>query len=153
MYICINMDIAISKLCSRCKIHKSASEFNKGGGADGLQGYCRDCMREYRKRNVEEEKVDENALYVLSYEYNLCGPFKIGRTNCVEARVAQLEASHCFRIVVHAVFPQRGGLEKQVHERLAPYQVQGFRGREWFNCPLSTIIQVIAGYVENPQAG
>ena len=110
-------------------------------------------MREYRKRNVEEEKVDENALYVLSYEGDLCGPFKIGRTNCVEARVAQLEASHCFRIVVHAVFPQRGGLEKQAHERLAPYQAQGFRGREWFNCPLSTIIQVIAGYVEDPQAG
>ena len=145
------MDSA-TKTCSRCKNQKSASEFNKGGGADGLQGYCRDCMREYRKRNVEEDK-DENALYVLSYESNLCGPFKIGRTNCVEARVAQLEASHCFRIVVHAVFPQRGGLEKQVHERLAPYQVQGFRGREWFNCPLSTIIQVIGGYVEDLQAG
>ena len=67
--------------------------------------------------------------------------------------MAQLEASHYFRIVVHAVFPQRGGLEKQVHERLAPYQAQGFRGREWFNCPLSTIIHVIAGYVEDPQAG
>ena len=26
--------------------------------------------------------------------------------------------------------------------------MQGFRGKEWFNCPLSTIITVIAGYVE-----
>ena len=67
--------------------------------------------------------------------------------------MAQLEASQCFRIVVHAFFPQMGGIEKKVHERLAPYQVQGVRGKEWFHCPLAVIIAVIAGYVENPEAG
>ena len=136
-----------SKICSRCKNHKSASEFNKGGGADGLQGYCRDSMRDYRKRNVEEEKIDENALYVLSYDSNLSGLFKIGRTSCVEARVVQLEASHCFRIVVHAAFPQRGDLENKIHEQLAVYQATGFRGKERFNCPINLIIAVIAAHL------
>ena len=148
----LNMDIAaISKYCSTCKTTKPTTEFYKSG--DGFQAYCRDCMKEYRKKNTDDDKPDENALYILSYEHNLSGPFKIGRTNCVEARVAQLEASHCFRIVVHAVFPQRGGLEKRVRERLATYQVQGFRGKEWFNCPLSTSVTVVAGYVEDPQVG
>jgi hypothetical protein len=55
-------------------------------------------MKEYQRKKVNE---DQNALYVMSYESSLSGPYKIGRTSCVEARVAQLEASQCFRIVVH----------------------------------------------------
>ena len=72
----------------------------------------------------------------------------------MEQRAAQVEASQCFRVCVHAAFPQMGGTEKRkVHERLAPYQAQGVRGKEWFHCPLATTITVIAGYVENPEAG
>ena len=100
-------------------------------------------MREYRKKS---ENVDENCLYVLSYEYSMDGPFKIGRTACVEARVAQLEASQRFSIVVHACFPQRGDLKKKVHEQLAAFQVTGVRGKEWFSCPLATIITAIASH-------
>ena len=44
------MDIAISKTCGKCKIPKPASDYWKGGGPDGLQAYCRDCMREYRRK-------------------------------------------------------------------------------------------------------
>jgi hypothetical protein len=140
------MDIAaISKICSKCKTNKPTTDFAKSG--DGFQAYCRDCMKEYRKNYIDEDKPDENALYILSYEHNLSGPFKIGRTNCVEARVAQLEASHCFRIVVHAVFPQRGDLERKIHEQLAPFQVTGFRGKEWFNCPLAAIVATVAGHL------
>jgi hypothetical protein len=143
----------MEKICSRCKIQKPTTDFYRGGGADGFQAWCRDCMKGYqRKIKEKDEERDENALYVLSYESCLKGPYKIGRTNCVEQRVMQLEASQCFRIVVHAAFPQMGGLEKRVHERLAPYQVQGVRGKEWFHCPLATILTVIAGYVENPEA-
>ena len=126
------MDIAISKYCGKCKTPKPTSYFWKGGGPDGLQAYCRDCMREYRKKS---ENVDENCLYVLSYEYSLDGPFKTRRTACVEARVAQLEASQCFRIVVHACFPQRGDLEKKVHEQLAAFQVTGVRGKRMVQLP------------------
>ena len=93
-------------------------------------------MREYRRK--PEKETDENCLYVLSYEYSLDGPFKIGRTACVEARVAQLEASQCF--------PQRGDLERKVHEQLAAFQATGMRGKEWFNCPLATIITAIASH-------
>ena len=139
------MDIAISKTCGKCKIPKPTSDYWKGNGPDGLQAYCRDCMREYRRK--PEKEIDENCLYVLSYEYSLDGPYKIGRTACVEARVAQLEASQCFRIVVHACFPQRGDLERKVHEQLAAFQVTGMRGKEWFNCPLATIIMAIASHL------
>ena len=73
------MDIAaISKICSKCKTNKPTTDFAKSG--DGFQAYCRDCMKEYRKKNIDEDKPDENALYILSYEHNLSGPFKIGRT-------------------------------------------------------------------------
>lgn len=129
------------KTCSRCKQEKATSEFNRSG--DGFQAWCRECMKEYQRKKVNE---DQNALYVMSYESSLSGPYKIGRTSCVEARVAQLEASQCFRIVVHAAFPHKGDIEKKIHEQLAAFQVIGYRGKEWFNCPLSTIITAIASH-------
>ena len=46
----------------------------------------------------------------------------------------------------HACFPQRGDLEKKVHEQLAAFQVTGVRGKEWFSCPLATIITAIANH-------
>ena len=100
-------------------------------------------MKEYQRRKNNE---DQNALYVMSYDSSLSGPYKIGRTNCVEARVAQLEASQCFRIVVHAAFPHKGDIGKKIHEQLAAFQVTGYRGKEWFNCPLSTITTAIASH-------
>ena len=138
----------MEKICSRCKIQKPTTDFYRGGGADGFQAWCRDCMKGYQRKNREkEEERDENALYVLSYESCLNGPYKIGRTNCVEQRVMQLEASQCFRIVVHAVFLNRGDIEKTIREQLAAFQVTGCRGKEWFSCPLSTIITTIASHL------
>ena len=58
-----------------------------------------------------------------------------------------MEVSHCLRIVVHAVFPQRGDLEKKIHEQLAGFQVAGFRGKEWFAAPLTAIVAVVAGHL------
>ena len=124
------MDIAISKTCGKCKIPKPTSDYWKGGGPDGLQAYCRDCMREYRK---ESDNVDENCLYVLSYDYSLGGPFQIGRTACVEARVAQLEASQC------------ASSSSCTHASRS--EETGMRGKEWFNCPLATIITAIASHL------
>ena len=71
----------MEKICSRCKIQKPTADFYRGGGADGFQAWCRDCMKGYQRKNREkEEERDENALYVLSYESCLKGPYKIGRT-------------------------------------------------------------------------
>ena len=58
-----------------------------------------------------------------------------------------MEAIHGFRIVVHAVFPQRGDLEKRMHEQLAAFQVTGFRGKAWFAAPLAAIVAVVAGHL------
>ena len=89
-------------------------------------------------------------LYVAAYEHLPDGPFKIGRSGDVHRRLRDLEASHLFRVVVHVTFPQRGCLERFVHERLASYRVEGYRAREWFSAPLSMILQVIAEVLEQP---
>ena len=47
------------KYCSKCKTTKPTIEFYKSG--DGFQAYCRDCMKEYRKKNTDEDKPDETA--------------------------------------------------------------------------------------------
>ncbi len=52
---------------------KPTTDFAKR--SDGFQAYCRDCMKEYRKKNINDDSSDESTLYILSYEHNLSGPF------------------------------------------------------------------------------
>jgi hypothetical protein len=90
-------------------------------------------------------------LYVAAYEHLPDGPFKIGRSGDVHRRLRDLEASHLFRVIVHATFPQRGCIERFVHDHLAPYRVEGYRTREWFSAPLPVILKVIAEVMEQPR--
>jgi hypothetical protein len=81
------------------------------------------------KRKVETGQA--NALYILAYEWSgATGPYKAGHTANLEQRVAQLEASHAFRISVVAAFEGRGHLENAVHDRLAHHRAASGRGRE-----------------------
>ena len=89
-------------------------------------------------------------LYVAAYDHLPDGPFKIGRSGDAHRRLRDLEASHIFKVVVHATFPQRGCLERFVHERLSAYKVEGYRTREWFSAPLPVILQVIAEVMQQP---
>ena len=99
------------------------------------------------KKKMDGGKAD--CLYVLAYEWSgASGPYKVGHTSNLEQRVAQLEASHAFRIIVVAAFEGRGHLEKAVHDRLAHHRSTSGRGREWFNATVPAILRVVSDVIE-----
>jgi hypothetical protein len=56
------------KVCSRCKIEKDESEFNKNKGTkDGLRSNCKECKKikdaEYRKLHIAEAKILSRNWY------------------------------------------------------------------------------------------
>jgi hypothetical protein len=90
-----------------------------------------------------------DCLYILAYEWSgTTGPYKVGHTANLEQRVAQLEASHAFRIIVVAAFEGRGHLEKAVHDRLAHHRSTSGQGREWFNTTVPAILRVVSDVIE-----
>ena len=97
-----------------------------------------------------KRKMDKpDCLYILAYEWSgTTGPYKVGHTANLEQRVAQLEASHAFRIIVVAAFEGRGHLEKAVHDRLAHHRSTSGRGREWFNITVPAILRVVSDVIE-----
>ena len=99
------------------------------------------------RKKMETSKA--NVLYILAYEWSgATGPYKVGHTANLEQRVAQLEASHAFRVIVVAAFEGRGHLEKAVHDRLAHHRATSGRGREWFNTTVPAILRVISDVIE-----
>ena len=87
-------------------------------------------------------------LYVMSYASNDQGPYKIGRSKDIKKRIRKLEESHIFRMRLDAVFPNKGHLEREIHSLLAPFRVEGFNCREWYDAPLSTILRTIARVID-----
>lgn len=62
------------KFCKRCDNTKPIADFSPSKGRyDGVQAYCRDCMKEYRKEsyrnNPESYKARANALQKRMREY------------------------------------------------------------------------------------
>ena len=96
---------------------------------DGLQ-QSEQCDRENKDKSTDE-KGPPDSLYIMRY-ISSDSPLKVGRARDVEARARQLEAGHCFRIQVLAIFPGKGYIERKVHEYLSTYRVKTGRGREWF---------------------
>lgn len=47
------------KICSRCKVEKDFTEFNKNNSKkDGYNVYCRTCMVEYKRQNYLDNKSE-----------------------------------------------------------------------------------------------
>jgi hypothetical protein len=80
----------------------------------------------------------------MSYKGVPPGIYKIGQSSNVDQRIQTLEQSNLVRIVVVAVFWDRGDLESYVHDSLYAYRIKGYRAREWYNCPLDTVLGAIA---------
>lgn len=54
-----------TKVCARCKQEKPLSEFGvKKRTKDGLNPYCKDCIREYTKelKNKKKERIEQLEL-------------------------------------------------------------------------------------------
>lgn len=83
--------------------------------------------------NLPHQSTPVDSLYVMITQGNhSC--VKVGRSHNPHARAQQLSAGHPELIVVLHVWPCRGPLERFIHERFAPLNIQnGGPGREWFN--------------------
>ena len=81
------------------------------------------------KRGRETQKDD---LYVMKYSIDN-NAVKIGRSENVEKRRRSLEADQNFFVEVVAIFPGKGSMEAEVHDRLQCYHSKRGAGREWFN--------------------
>ena len=74
-------------------------------------------------------------LYILRNTL-LPGLYKIGRSSDVQKRALALQASQPFRIVIVAVFPGFGFVERAIHGALKYHKVKGGAGIECFkNAP------------------
>jgi len=77
------------------------------------------------------------------------GELKVGRSGDVAARQRDLQGCQNFTVVVHAVFPKAGRLERAVHEQLADFRVQGAPGTEWFKASLRKVVKAVLAAKES----
>ena len=91
-----------------------------------------------------------NDLYVLQYS-TVWDCVKIGRSSNVQRRIRQLEEGHNFRIVLLAIYPGKGHLERRVHQRLKRYQSNVGAGNEWFDLSANYALKVINEVIQQSQ--
>ena len=60
----------ITKVCSKCGIEKTVSEFNKySKGEYGVRAACKQCMSEYRKANKEKIQLQKHIWFQKNKEH------------------------------------------------------------------------------------
>ena len=84
-------------------------------------------------RPIKRKNKDKNDdLYIMKYSFDETA-VKIGRSENVEKRRRALEACQNFFVEVVAIFPGKGFLESEVHEKLEACHSKKGAGVEWFN--------------------
>ena len=81
-------------------------------------------------------------LYIMENS-RIPGELKIGYSKNVSRRQYELQQAQNFKINVLAVFPGKGYMEKEVHDRLRVFQVSDCAGNEWFKCSLGEALAAI----------
>lgn len=56
------------KWCSKCKTAKLIENFSKGNSSDGLDGNCKDCVKERRLLNIDNRKQLDREYYLNNKE-------------------------------------------------------------------------------------
>ena len=158
-----------TKLCSSCCSAFPVDCFRKDSATtDGLYCQCRACEKEdrdERQKRLREEpeqedeperkrvKPQEQTLYVVSVKMpgiDDCTErmgYKIGRTIDTDCRfdsiLGSLPMGEQIDLVVHALYPNAGHLERSLHRRFKDRQVESRRSKEWFRVPLTEILNAI----------
>jgi Meiotically up-regulated gene 113 len=87
---------------------------------------------------VPDEPPPQISFIYLIGHAGSAGPFKIGRTNNVEQRLAQLQTATYEKLLLIESHPvpraEVLSIESRIHETLAGYRMAG----EWFSCDLAT---------------
>ena len=69
---------------------------------------------------------------------------KVGRSDDVYRRCAEVAAGQCFRVRPLAIFPGAGEYETQAHVKLRPLLVTEGPSREWFHASLAEVCEVVS---------
>ena len=129
---------------------KTCGKSTPGGEEEHLQpeGQHEDDEPPKKLRRVTSAASTQDDLYIMSND-RLPGEYKIGRSKAVSNRQRDLQGSHNFRMIVHAVFPGSGHIETRVHSLLSDYHLTDLPGHEWFEAPLSTIMGAVSAALES----
>lgn len=83
------------KVCSRCKRLLPRSAFNKcSTTADGLQYYCKDCQREYRKMRAKTKVCSECGKRKPLSEFPEARGTPDGRFHICKQCIEEMQGSH-----------------------------------------------------------
>ena len=84
-------------------------------------------------------------LYLFRYDFDPCGTMgiKIGRSENVSIRKAQLEEGHAFQMKVLRVYTGCGHLEASVHRLLGSKRLTNTSSREWFDVSFDTAMLAV----------
>ena len=88
------------------------------------------------------------TVYIIGPED---GPFKVGITDDVVARLYDLQVSHWQQLVVHGEFvvktrQEARDVERRAHQALKPSRLRG----EWFGASLEEVTAAVAGAMPAP---
>ena len=133
----------LANVCAPVKFHDTGRGSNQETPATDVEGLNSIIMRmggraakEFRATGKvckrKRPDVSKDDLYVMKYSTDN-NAVKIGRSENVEKRRRSLETGQNFFVEVVAIFPGKGYLEPDVHDRLQHYQSKSGAGVEWFN--------------------
>ena len=108
-------------------------------GKYGRQSNCIQCLRS------QSEHLEETCLYIMSCS-RIPGEYKIGRSSNPHERAQELQRGHNFEMIIHAIFPNLGHRELDIHMALRHCRVHSGPSREYFKACLIDILNVIAAY-------
>jgi hypothetical protein len=77
---------------------------------------------------------------------------KIGKSHNPEQRRRSIEGQHDFLVETLCVFPAKGSLEKQVHQRLKELRSKKGKCREWFKVPAKDAVAVVSNLLQAIEA-
>jgi len=143
--------------------HLGVYKFSKGPGKSplvctmgeaerivGLLGGVR--AADYRATGQPQAKCTQTEdLYVMRYSFDeTC--VKIGCSNKTAQRRSSLQAGHNFYVETLAIFPGRGCLEPQIHEKLKAFFSGRGAGVEWFDIHVSKAVGIVSGLIQELEA-
>jgi len=81
---------------------------------------------------MSSQKKPARGEHLYIVQSDKTGAIKIGRSGRVDARVRELQTGSPYRLKLLVTVPERGDLEKELHEWLAPFRIRRYDG-EWFS--------------------
>ena len=105
---------------------------------------CPGCQRIMRTRTEVHDDASENDhLYLMEASDFLHGMVKIGRSHDAGERACALHQGMPFHMKIICVYESKGHREKDVHNALRPFRIDGSPGVEWYKLSLKEAYRAI----------